>query len=138
LGAIACFFETPWSRVSPALKEFDQAWLLNEAAFTLRALGRLTEAIEPMRAVLERDVKKESWKEAAISAENLSELNLALGGVASAVAYAEDGVRYADESREEDERRDNRATHADALHQAGRRLEAGALFREAEALQAEC
>ncbi len=37
LGAVACFFETPWSRVSPALTETDQAWLLNEAAFRLRA-----------------------------------------------------------------------------------------------------
>jgi hypothetical protein len=41
LGAIACFFETPWSRVSPALTEADQAWLLSYAAFCLRALGRL-------------------------------------------------------------------------------------------------
>ena len=52
LGAIACFFEQPWSRVSPALTEADQAWLLDDAAFTLRALGRLTEALEPMRAGL--------------------------------------------------------------------------------------
>ena len=59
LGAVACFFETPWSRVSPALTEADQAWLLNEAAFRLRALGRLTEALEPMRAGLEMDVKQE-------------------------------------------------------------------------------
>ena len=39
LGAIACFFETPWSRVSPALTETEQAWLLNEAAFTPARLG---------------------------------------------------------------------------------------------------
>ena len=31
-----------------------------------------------------------------------------------------------------------RATHADALHQAGRRAEAEARFREAEEMQAEC
>src|SRR4051794_6765745 len=53
LGAQASFFETLWSRVSPALTEGDQAWLLNEAAVTLRALGQLTEALEPMRAGLE-------------------------------------------------------------------------------------
>ena len=34
LGAVACFFEQPWSRVSPALTEADQAWLLNEAAYS--------------------------------------------------------------------------------------------------------
>jgi hypothetical protein len=32
VGAIACFFEQPWSRVSPALTEPAQGWLLNEAA----------------------------------------------------------------------------------------------------------
>ena len=65
LGAVACFFERPWSRVSPSLTESDQAWLLNEAAFSLRALGRLTEALEPMRAGMEMGVKQEDWKNAA-------------------------------------------------------------------------
>ena len=49
LGAIASFFDSPWSRLSSNLSEPGQAWLLNEAAFSLRALGRLTEAREPMR-----------------------------------------------------------------------------------------
>ena len=52
LGAVACFFEEPWKRLAPGLSEPAQAWLLNQAAFYLRALGRLTEALEPMRAVL--------------------------------------------------------------------------------------
>ena len=98
LGAVACFFETPWSRVSPALTEADQAWLLNEAAFRLRALGRLTEALEPMRAGLEMRIKQEDWKSAAISASNLSELELTLGEVAGAVGDAEQSVTYADRS----------------------------------------
>jgi hypothetical protein len=41
LGAVACFFEQPWSRPAPALTEAYQAWLLNQAAYHLRALGRL-------------------------------------------------------------------------------------------------
>ena len=53
LGSRRLLLRDPWSRVSPALTEADQAWLLNEAAFRLRALGRLTEALEPMRAGLE-------------------------------------------------------------------------------------
>jgi hypothetical protein len=79
LGAVACFFETPWSRISPVLTEGDQAWLLNEAAFSLRALGRLAEALEPMRAGMEMHIKQENWESAAASASNLSELELALG-----------------------------------------------------------
>ncbi len=136
LGAVACFFEAPWNRLSPALTEPAQAWLLNEAAIRLRALGRLTEALEPMRAVLERDVKQESWKEAAISASNLSELELTLGEVAGAMRDAEQSVTYADRSRDADWPRLSRTTHADALHQAGRRSEAQARFHEAEAMQA--
>ena len=59
----------------------DQAWLLNEAAFTLRALGRLTESLEPMRAGLKNYDKQENWKAAAILASNLSELELTPGGM---------------------------------------------------------
>jgi hypothetical protein len=89
LGAVACFFETPWSRLSPAVTEAAQAWLLNEAAFRLRALGRLTEAVEPMRAGMEARVKLEQFDQAAISASNLSALELTLGEVAEAVGDAE-------------------------------------------------
>ena len=98
MGAIACFFEKPWSRVSPGLTESDQAWLLNEAAFSLRALGRLTEALEPMRAGLEMTSKRRTGKTPPISTSNLSELELTLGEVAGAVGDAEQSVSYADRS----------------------------------------
>ena len=137
LGAVACFFETPWSRVSPALTEADQAWLLNEAAFRLRALGRLTEALEPMRVVWRMDVKRRDWKTPPSAASNLSELELTLGEVAGAVGDAEQSVTYADRSGDAFQRMGKRTTHADALHQAGRRAEAEARFREAEQMQAE-
>ncbi|MEZ5577168.1 MAG: hypothetical protein R3F44_16665 [Candidatus Competibacteraceae bacterium] len=137
LGAVACFFEHPWRRVSPALSEAAQAWLLGEAAFTLRALGRLTEALEPMWAGLEMRVKQENWKQAARNASNLSELELTLGEVAGAVADAAQSVTHADRSGDAFEQMARRTTHADALHQAGRRAEAEALFREAERMQAE-
>ena len=137
LGAVACFFETPWSRVSPALTEAAQAWLLNEAATRLNALGRLTEALEPMRVSGEMDVKAEQWKGAAISYSNLIELALTLGEAAGAVGDAEQYVTYADRSGDAFVRIVFRTTHADALHQAGRRAEAAARFREAEQMQAE-
>ncbi|HEV7405477.1 MAG TPA: ATP-binding protein, partial [Chthoniobacteraceae bacterium] len=137
LGAIACFFEPAWSRVSPALTEGDQAWLLNAAAFTLRALGRLTEALDLTRIALEMRVRQANWKQAAISANNLSELELTLGEVNGAAADAEQSVTYADRSGDEAMRMVMRTTHADALYQAGRQAEAAARFREAEQMQAE-
>jgi hypothetical protein len=72
----------------PAIRENDRAWLLNVAAFNLRALGRLTEALEPMRAGLEMRTRQEDRRNAALSASNLSELELTLGEVAGAVADA--------------------------------------------------
>lgn len=137
LSAIDCFFEQPWSRVSPALSNDQQAWLLNEAAYTLRALGRLTEALEPMRAGLENRIEYESWKNAARSASSLSELELTLGEVGDAVGYAEQAVSYADRRGDAFLQMANRTTLADALHQAGRWDEAETRFREAEQMQAE-
>ena len=132
----------------PAVTEADQAWLLNEAAFRLRALGRLTEALEPMRAGVEmakrasdsatdERMRLHQSKEAAIRASNLSELELTLGAVTGAVGDAEQSVTYADRSGDAGMRIIMRTTHADALHYAGRRAEAEARFREAEHMQAE-
>jgi tetratricopeptide (TPR) repeat protein len=137
LGAVGCFFDPPWSRVSPALTETHQAWLLNQAAVRLRSMGRLTEAVEPMLAGLRMRVGEENWTQAAISASNLSELELMLGDMASALQDAEQSVVYADRSCDLFRRLVQRGALADALHQAERREEAMGVFREAEAMQAE-
>ncbi len=137
LGAVACFFDPPWSRVSPALSEADQAWLLNQAAFSLRALGRLTETIEPMRTALQMAVNQATWKYAAVGAGNLSELELTLGDVAGGIRDAEQSVAFADRSGDAFEQMADRTALADALHQAGRQDEALARFLEAEAMQAD-
>jgi tetratricopeptide (TPR) repeat protein len=137
LGAVASFFERPWSRVSPALTKAAQAWLLNQAAFRLRALGRLTEALEPLRITLEINIQAQAWANAASVASNLSELELTLGKVAAAVCTAEQAVTFADRNGEWSLRMMLRTAQADALHQAGRRAEALELFREAERMQTE-
>lgn len=137
LGAVACFFEEPWQRLSPALSATDQAWLLNEVAFHLRALGRLTEALKPMRAGLDELVCLENWHNAAITAGNLGELELTLGRVAAAVQDGEQAVAFADRSGDAGQRMINRTMLADSLHQRGEREPALEHFREAEAMQAQ-
>ena len=137
LGAVACFFDRPWTELSANLSASDQAWLIAVAAFNLRALGRLTEATEPMRVGMDRRVDQKDWKNAAISAGSLSELELTLGDVRAAVDDAAQSVTFADRSGDEFMRMANRTIHADALHQAGRRDEARRLFAEAETMQAE-
>lgn len=135
LGAVAAFFEEPWSRVSPNLSEADQPWVLNESAFRLRAVGRLTEALQPIRAGLEMAVQQKDWKNAAAAASNLSELEMTLGQLTDAVADARQSITYADQGGDAFEQMADRTTAADALHESGQRAEAGALFADAEWMQ---
>ena len=137
LGAVACFFAEPWQRLAPGLSVGDQAWLLNEAAFSLRALGRQAEALEPMQAGAQMRVEQEAWKNAAAIYSNLSGLQLSLGHIALAVADAERSVDYADRSGDAFQRMARRTTLAEARHQQGEWAAARRGFAEAEAMQAE-
>jgi tetratricopeptide (TPR) repeat protein len=137
LTALAGFFDRPWSQPSTRLTAAWQAFVLSEAAFVLRALGRLAEAVEPMQAGLGAFIAQEDWKRAAQAAGNLSELTLTLGDVPRAVTFGEQSVELADRSGDAFYRLAFRTTWADALHQADRWEESAAAFREAEAMQAE-
>jgi len=137
LAALASFFDRTWDQPSARLTAAAQAFVLNEAAFCLRALGRLAEAVPPMQAALERCSVLEDWSSAAIGANNLSELTLTLGEIGSAVAFGEQCVALADRSGDAFMRLVSRATQANALHQAGRWEESAEAFRGAEAMQAE-
>lgn len=137
LSALSGFFDRSWDQPSASLTASAQAWVLNEAGFGLRALGRLAEAIAPMEAALRAFVSSEDRKNAATEASNLSELSLTLGEVARAVSFGKQGVDLADRSGDASRRRAFRTTLADALHQSGLMEESSETFREAETLQAE-
>jgi tetratricopeptide (TPR) repeat protein len=153
LGAVACFFEQPWTRLVPGLSEVARARLFSDAGRHLRGQGRLTAAQEPMRLAIEADLRRNNWVNAVIDTCNLSELALKLGDIAGAVRYAEQSLPLLDNADVRPqrlfdafgwlfsegvwgERVMNLTVLADALHQAGRRSEALERFREAETLQA--
>ncbi len=135
LAALSGFFDPPWSVPVDDLSETDKGFVLGEASFDLRAVGRLAEAVEPMKASLDERVRLEGWKNADTAAGNLSELHLTLGRVDEAVELAEQAVDYADRSKDAFQRMAMRTALADALHQAGRVEQAEALFDRAEATQ---
>jgi hypothetical protein len=137
LGAAASFFKTPWVVVSPSLDEASQAWILGVAAFNLKAVGRLLEALETYRATLAFMERLEAWTQASIAAGNLSVVKLTLGDIFGAISDAAQSVTYADRCGDMFQGSSRRADHADAQHQAGHRAEAEARFREAEQMQAE-
>ena len=136
LGAVACFFDRPWREPSPNLSAADQSWLLAVAAQNLRALGRLIEAVEPMKVALKMVVKQSNWPNASAQAANLSLLELTLGKVSVSIADAKLSVKFADSSGNESRREITRAAYADALHQGDRRAKAQQQFAKAESMQA--
>jgi tetratricopeptide (TPR) repeat protein len=137
LVVIFWFFYSLWDKPVAGLTEDYNAFVLNQAGFDLRALGRLKEAAPPMQAGLDAYIALEDWKKAASTAFNLSELYLIIGDIALALEYANKSVDLADRSGDTFQRMSKRTILADALHQAGRQSESESLFREAEEMQKE-
>jgi hypothetical protein len=98
----------------------------------------------PTRAGLELPVQQEHWINAAIAANNLSELQLNLGMLDAAVTDGQQSVQYADKSGDAFWKMGSLASVADALQQLqrpGRGADPGdpeqarRLFERAEELQ---
>ncbi len=89
-------------------------------------------AMEPFHRI---DVDMENWKEAAVRANNLSELEVTLGLLREAVANPRLAVEFADRSGDSFEKMDDRTALADTLFQAGDPAAAKTLFAEAERIQ---
>ncbi len=137
LATLSGFFDSLWSQPVAELTEVAQGFILNAAGFCLKALGRLAEAAQPIQAGLDVAIVQENWINAARGANNLSEIHLIFGNVTIALDYAKKNVEYADRSADASSRMGARTTLADALHQAGRKSEAEAVFIEAEGMQKE-
>ncbi len=74
LSCLSPFFTERWDQARPELTNEAQSWIVGNAGFLLRGLGRLRDALGPLQAGLEADVWAKDWKNAAIGAGNLSEL----------------------------------------------------------------
>jgi len=137
LAAMSGFFDETWRHPTAELSDDAKGFILNQAGLYLLTLGRLAEAAQPMKAGLDARIVQKNWKNAAISAINLSELSLTIGDIAHALEYAKQSVDLADRSGVSIWRMVSRTTLADALHQGGDLREAEAAFREAEEMQKE-
>jgi tetratricopeptide (TPR) repeat protein len=137
LNALACFFDKPWHGVRRELPEPAKALVLNNAAFDLRALGRLTEALEPSNASLEFNVKSENWKAAAMSAANLTELHVVRGDLGAASEVAARSIDFAARSFDTSAEINGSALQAHVMNQLGRFSEAEKQFAACEQMQAQ-
>lgn len=134
LGAISCFFEDLWWRVSSNLSAEDQSWMLSEAALRLKNLGRIQESLQPMKSSLEMAIEQGKWIDAAVRANNLSEVSLTLGDLKSALSFAESSVYYADKVNNDFQRMARLTTLGDVQHQCGLIEAAAKHFKQGEAI----
>lgn len=142
LSALAHFFETPFEVPSRNLRSPDQSLALSQAAFGLRALGRLRDAIPPMQAGLASLISAGDNNNGATSAGNLAGVLLVVGDVAGAIAAAKLAIKQADamgsDSAQAPFRQFSmRAALADPLLMAGDLAAAETLLVGAEKRQAE-
>ena len=134
LGAVTCFFETPWKRVHSTFPPPAEAWVLRDAAYTLRSLGRLAEALEPQDSALQLTISRQDWLQAASRSNDLSQLQLLLGRIEDAIRTGWQSVTFAERAADRWRQIVNRTTLAEALGCAGYSEEALKIFAEAEAL----
>ena len=101
LAAMSWFFDRPYATPVPALGPAAQAWVLAEAAFSLRPQGRFAEALPAMRLALRMADNAHRWESAAAYASDQSEAELLAGAVATAIATAEKSVALAGRGSDE-------------------------------------
>ena len=135
LSLLANFFKEPWTKPWRSLPPGDQAWLVGEAALTLRAIGRLTDAVAPVQHSGQAHVDLSDWNSAARQLLNLGELHVALGYLDRALPAARQSIQYADQSQDNFLRSTTRVVLAEVLHQSGNLPAAARLLEEAEGLK---
>ncbi len=133
LGAVAAFFEKPWTAVTEVLLPKDQGWLLNEAGICLKALGRLGEAVAPFEAALSIRNSIDA-PDRSLAVANLADLYLVLGSLRDALMRGESAVAFASKQKRY-RRRDNLALLATILHKSGDTKRARKEFENAEIIQ---
>ncbi len=116
LSALSNFFAPPWRQLVDGLHESEKAFVLGEAGFCLRELGRLGEAVQPMQTAFESYIAQKKWKEAATQANNLSELYLIIGDLVEALNLAKKSAELADHSPDIFQRITYRTTLANTLY----------------------
>jgi len=136
LGALACFFDQPWTQPVQSLGDSRQAVILNEAGESLRALGRLREAVAPLEAAAQLNVTLDDAISGAINLGNLCQLFVAIGDLPQALTCGRRSVEQAERSGDPFQRMVRRCDLANALHHLGHSNQAAAAFEFAEQIQA--
>ena len=90
LSAVSSFFDSLWGLPVDGLNDSSKAFVLGQAGFCLRELGRLAEAVQPMQIFsLESAIALNDWNNASTNADNLSQLYLIMGDLIQSLDLAD-------------------------------------------------
>jgi SEFIR domain len=134
LACLAHFFQKPWAELATGLSKDDCSFLLGMVFYRLRAMGRLSEALEANTKSVAIAEELGNIAGAAAGKSNQSETHLLLGNMGDAIKSGRESVALARSSKDLYELSTDLTTLADALHQAGEDEEAVSCFVEAEKL----
>ncbi|HLL76379.1 MAG TPA: DUF4062 domain-containing protein [Pyrinomonadaceae bacterium] len=147
LDALRCFFPNGWEEEPDTKLEYPHnALLFGQAGYRLWMVGRLKEAIRPMKKALAGDSeaaekardtegRREASKYASIDADTLAGIHLVLGDLSEALRYSEQGVRFARDSSDANKLVSALNTKGDVYSHRAEWDEAKTCFLEAEEIK---
>ncbi len=135
LTVIAHFFSHRWHTPVTTLPDKYKAAILNLAAIRLRSLGRVKEAIKPIKIAYDLHLKQKDWWEVTKDLNSLCEFQLSLGAIVEALEVGKNSIVFADKSKNDFDRVVTRANLADIQQKRGMWLISKESFIEAESLQ---
>lgn len=135
LAVLEVFFAEPWSKPHPMLSPHDQAIVLAAAGVSLRALGRLADAKEPIRTRLDMHRVEQNWDQASFDAGNLAAVQITMGELVEAELVIREMLYFADLSQDPKREIVAHGRLGRALHRLGKLDKALDAFRQAEQIQ---
>ena len=135
IASLAAFFTNPWRQLSASFSGTDTAYILGNTGFYLSSVGRFDECADPLMLALESTRSAQRWRDASVTATNLSNVYLTLGDVAAALRYAEQAVEFAVWSKDVAHIIRRASLVGNVLDVAGAPEEALRAFAEAEGMQ---
>lgn len=136
LTLIAEFFTQDWNQtISGQLSSLDQSWLLAQAAWCLKSLGCLSEAVIPQQINVHILKKLSAWEAASQAAEDLIDLLLPQGLLAEAKYIAKQAIAWAESANNPLRQIHSHIQFATTLYRLGELVDNVSGFQFAEVLQ---
>lgn len=137
LSLLANFFQAPWKSIHPDINHVAKGFILNWAAYSLRANCRFNESIDMLNNAIESQLELKDWGSVNTNLDIKSDIEVAQGEITHGLSTSLESIKFADKSLIFEHMVLRRCGYAGIQYQAGNMDDAVRLFEEAEKLQGE-